>query len=150
VVTATVLVGLGLAFHTALAAGKLHTRYGFAIEAERWWARGGILYYERRGVTQAIPRSDVLRIEGQPDPPGTVAVAPPSAVPRFCRAGTPPVVTRGDLGFMARMEEALARVTDESAREAIAHRLATCTRFMHQALNGERPEASDLRAYCCP
>jgi hypothetical protein len=142
---------------TAWAAGKLHTRHGFAIDAETWWEQEGILYYRRRGATQVIPRGDVVRIEGTPDTPRPLpppvpppASAPPSAPPRFCRAGSAPVVTRADLPFLARMNQALPDVADDATRELIADRLATCARLMHRALNGDPVDAGDLRAYCCP
>jgi hypothetical protein len=150
-----------LAASPARSAGKLHTRYGFAIEAEAWWERDGILYYRQGGATHVIPRGDVLRIEGVPDnpPPAQGPVQIPAqrpaaaltpAGPRFCLAGAAPVVTRGDLEFIARMRQALARLADAAVRETIADRLGTCARFMHQALSGEGVDAGDLRAYCCP
>jgi hypothetical protein len=147
-------------------AGKLHTRHGFAIDAETWWEQEGILYYRRRGATQVIPRSDVVRIEGTPDTPRPAPpAAPPSAAPlpapppasagpaappRFCLAGAPPVVTRADLPFLARMNQALPQVADDATREIIADRLATCGRLMHRALDGAPVDSGDLRAYCCP
>src|SRR5262249_55737434 len=65
------LIVLSIFVAASAYAGQIHLRYGYAISAEYWWEDGGMLWYVRNGERAAVPRSDVVRVEGSPQfPPG--------------------------------------------------------------------------------
>jgi hypothetical protein len=126
---------------SVLAAGKLHTRYGFAIDADTWWEESGILFYEKNGVRQAVPRGDVERIEGTPGP-RQQAIRP--APPKACESQ---VVTKGDLDMTESAVDTLTRLGPAFADDA--GRLRACLGLMRRSYAGETVDSPTMRATCC-
>jgi hypothetical protein len=65
----TMLSCVFLQVMSAEAAGTIHFRQGYSVEAERWGTTSdGVFWYERNGLRQLVPKEDVLRTEGGPTP----------------------------------------------------------------------------------
>lgn len=94
-----VVIFVVLAAFSAFAAGKLHMKQGYTIQADEWWddPAQGLLWYRQGTTRSAVTRSDVLRIEGQSvDAPMGPAPARPASARVVVDRATYTLTERGE------------------------------------------------------